>query len=81
MPFGRKPTRKEKRRQRERFFEMLQEDYRESQESGTWHLMSGFVLDEVHELFRTPDGRAVMSQHFMDTDLLFGEDKVPPGYH
>ena len=81
VTFGRKSAPQERRRQRERHFEMMLEDYREFQETGTWHLMSGFVFDEEHQLFRTPDGRPVMSRHFVDADLLFGEDKVPPGYY
>ena len=81
MPFGRKTTREERRHQREQFFEMMLEDYRESQERGAWHLMSGLVFDEERQVFRMPDGRPVMSRHFVDADLLFGEDKVPPGYY
>ena len=81
MPFGRKPTPQQRRRQRQQFFEMMLEDYRQSQETGIWHLMSGFIFDEERQTFRTPDGRPVMSRHFLDTGLLFGEDKVPPGYY
>ena len=45
-------------------------------------LMADFVFDDDKQLFRTPDGRPVLSRYFIDTDLLFGEEnRVPPGFY
>jgi hypothetical protein len=44
--------------------------------------MTDFVFDEDKQLFRTPDGRLVLSRYFIDTDLLFGEEnRVPRGFY
>ena len=73
--WGRKPDRETKRRNREEFFELMLE-FRED-------LMDhDFVFDEDKQLFRTQDGRPVLSRYFVDTDLLFGEEnQVPPGFY
>ena len=45
-------------------------------------LVADFVFDDDKQLFRTPDGRPVLSRYFIDTDLLFGEEnRVPPGFY
>ena len=73
---GRKPSRKEKRRDRERLFSMML-DLRDDD-----FLCGDLVFDEERQLFRTRDGRPVLSRHFVDTDLLFGkENQVSPGYY
>ncbi len=72
--WGYKPDRESRRRSREKFFELMLE-FQED-------LMADFVFDDDKQLFRTPDGRPVLSRYFIDTDLLFGEEnRVPRGFY
>jgi hypothetical protein len=72
--WGYKSDRESRRRNREELFELMLE-FRED-------LMADFVFDEDKQLFRTPDGRPVLSRYFIDTDLIFGEEnRVLRGFY
>ena len=57
--WGQKPDMESRRRSREEFFELMLE-FQED-------LMADFVFDEDRQLFKTPDGRPVLSRYTSPT--------------